>query len=570
MRRSFYALATVAIVLTASPAAADGPAPRKPPAPPPPVAEFRPTVERLSQTAPAPVADPVGPTRFDFDGDGRDEIVVSGMAANGTVVVSYSKLGARDVITAEHAYSGMVGFGFCLTGGDFNADGYDDLVVGDIGEGLATAYTPRKNPLPPVPPTNVRYGVGGVWVIPGSSTGLRVDQALHVHRDLPGVPGDRRTDDWFGASVAAGDLNRDGYADLVAGAPGDDGFRGSVSVFYGGATGLTATGSQLISQETVGVPDIGEESDQFGSALAIGDVTGDGYGDLAIGTPAEDNWHVNSGAGSGAVTLLKGSAAGVTVAGATQVKAGPLGAGDKPGNRYFALGSTLVVVDVNRDGRAEVVAGAPASYDPYKNVYVGAVLSFVGRSTGLSATGVQIITQDTPGVPNTAGNFEYFGDSLAAGDVTGDGYADLVVGCKSEWVGSRRNAGAVYLVPGSASRFTGAGTAVYSQDTPSVADTAEQNDTFGYSVAVLNRDGDAKLDVLVGTPGEKIADEYIGRGRLTMLSLVTGTGVGRLTQTGDWTGAQMVAPLPAPWVGFTSFGTATTGSRGVGMGISYE
>ena len=121
------------------------------------------------------------------------------------------------------------------------------------------------------------------------------------------------------STAAAGlraDFNGDGAADLAIGAPGEglagQTAAGVVHVLYGSAGGLTATSSQLWSQDSPGIADQAEDGDRLGSALATGDFNGDGPADLAMGAPGEN---LNSGFGSGVVHVLAGSGAGLTATG---------------------------------------------------------------------------------------------------------------------------------------------------------------------------------------------------------------------------------------------------------------
>jgi hypothetical protein len=111
--------------------------------------------------------------------------------------------------------------------------------------------------------------------------------------------------------LAVGDFDNDGFADLTVGAPGEDigsaSAAGAVNVLYGGAAGLTGSGSQTFTQNTPGVGSASETGDEFGYSLVAGDFQNGGFADLAAGVPGESI--------GGAVNVLSGSAAGLTGSG---------------------------------------------------------------------------------------------------------------------------------------------------------------------------------------------------------------------------------------------------------------
>ncbi|MEI5101960.1 FG-GAP repeat protein [Streptomyces sp. PmtG] len=131
-----------------------------------------------------------------------------------------------------------------------------------------------------------------------------------------------------------GDVDRDGFADIAVGVPGEDVGRvadaGSVVLVRGSAAGVTGTGSQAFQQDTAGIPGVGEKNDAFGAAVALLDVTGDGRRDLAVSSVREN-------ADAGALWSLRGTATGLTTK--KSVAFGPKDLGAPSTAAHF--GSTL-------------------------------------------------------------------------------------------------------------------------------------------------------------------------------------------------------------------------------------
>lgn len=257
----------------------------------------------------------------DVDGDGRTDLVSLTMAADWEPGGRHSGHNLNYLHATRDGFEQLTvlrdGQGHKIEGGedielgDVNGDGRDDLVFGRPRSGLSD-----EEPSDPS-----QYG-SRVGVVLGSAQGLPAGDPLMIHQDSPGVPGVDEAGDLFGASVAVGDVNGDGYADIVAGNPYED-FAGvhdagTVAVIPGGASGPTGAGSKVFSQNTAGVPGAAERRDYFSEAVTLLDGAGDGRADLVVGAPGE-----NTNAGS--VWAFRSTASGTTTAGSLVFGAKALG-----------------------------------------------------------------------------------------------------------------------------------------------------------------------------------------------------------------------------------------------------
>ena len=254
----------------------------------------------------------------DFDDDGYDDLAVAapsedlGSIANAGMVQIYygSADGLTNRVSNDFWHQDRSGvpdtaeehdlFGSSLAAADFNGDGYVDLAVGvpyeDTGD------------------TTVA-DAGAVSVLYGSPTGVVGSGSDVWHQDSDGVGSITEESDRFGFSLAAGDFDSDGYADLAVGVPYEhwnDADTGIVQVLHGAADGISASGDQLWRQDVTGIDDEEEPDDRYGYALAAGDLDGDGYVDLAVGVPYEA---IGSTDQAGAVNVLYGSHLGLTALG---------------------------------------------------------------------------------------------------------------------------------------------------------------------------------------------------------------------------------------------------------------
>jgi hypothetical protein len=348
-----------------------------------------------------------------------------------------------------------------------------------------------------------------------------------------------------GATAARpSDFDGDGIADLAIGVPGESVggafFAGAVNVLYGRPGGLTATGDQLWTQDSPGVPGASEGEDDpdigfgdhFGSAVASGDFDSDSYADLAIAVPDEGLGLLDS---AGAVTVLYGGPAGLSASRSQLLTQSGLGA---TAEEEAGFGRALAAGDFNRDGYVDLaIAAGGATQGSAQIVY--------GGPSGLTAAGSHQITAATPGIPTDPNPGAGFGRGLATGDLDGDGYGDLAIGVPNETVSGFESAGVVVVIEGGPSGLDGAPGALWSQDTPGVLDAAERGESFGSPLATGDFDGDAVDDLAIGV------DERVG-GAVSVLS----GSVDGLTADGNQFWHQDVAGVPGRAEDGDGFGLA--------------
>ena len=385
-------------------------------------------------------------------------------------------------------------FGTALAAADFDQDGYEDLAIGVPDEDLSVS------------------DAGLVHVLYGGPDGP--DPARQDLIALEGLvegiapqAGDR-----FGAALSTGDVNGDLYPDLIIGVPqdGPDASTGAgfVLVIHAGAEGLDTSALQYWDQDLI-LPDgeviaVNEPGDRFGASLACADFDADGAWDLIVGAPGEgiDGTDTED---AGEITILFGSDAGLDDERSRTYKQdnNSVPGASESGDLF---GTALATGDFNGDGFFDLAVGVPGEgiYTSDK-AHAGSVNVLFGSDDRLKAQGSQDFYQDLDNVKGSSSKDENFGAALAAGDLNGDGFDDLVVGVPGEKINSAAEGGTVHVFYGApdgldTSDDPGAEEQAWYLERSDVPGGAEAGDRLGSAVATGDLDGDGVDDLIIGIP----------------------------------------------------------------------
>ena len=457
----------------------------------------------------------------DVNGDGYDDLIIGAYGGDGpgntrslagdTYIVFGKASGFAASIDLTAIAAGTGGFvlhgidngdqsgGSVASAGDVNGDGFDDLIIGAVnGSGAG----------------NLRPNAGESYVVFGKSSGFgaSVDLATVAGGTGGFVIYGQVSGDKSGRSVAsAGDINGDGFDDLIIGANYAGSSSGKSYVVFGKGTGFPPTiDLNLVAAGVGGFEIVGQDAnDKSGVSVAsAGDVNSDGFDDLIIGSVYGDAAG-NAKPNAGESYVLFGKATPF----APSVNLGTVAAGTGGFVIYgqkaddwsgFAVASAG---DINGDTFDEIIIGAIRS-DGSNVLATGAGRSYVvfGKAAGFGAAiDLNDVALGTGGfVIYGEDGSDYSGNSVAsAGDVNGDGFDDLIIGASSAAAAgnSKPYAGDSYVIFGKASGFgasinlstIAAGTGgfvIHGQDT---------NDRSGQSVASAGDiNGDGFDDLIVG------------------------------------------------------------------------
>jgi hypothetical protein len=440
----------------------------------------------------------------------RAGIAVIGLAAAATGMTAIGTTASQAATRSPIAGSAHHG-----VSGDFDGDGRRDLVVSATGGNRIRVTYSKAKP-------------GGAHV-----QWLSAPEAFLT-----------RAGDDFGASLAVGDFNGDGFTDLAVGAPewtdpAQVESQGAVYIYDGSTTGLHYSGLALhgpfdgddpfnlggalastdinkdgfadlaltvfggddqdvhvLYGSSAGLSTTGEQffDDSFVDALAFGDVNHDGHPDLVLGDTTDLDPGVDEAVGR--VDVIYGHASGLSSSGRQTISGNQVGV-------KFELGASVAVGDINHDGYADVVVGDPAEKVNSPN-YGGKILVFFGSKHGISKNHFQTIRESSGHLTAHARRSDLFGESLSIGLISGDKYPDVVVGAPGVRVNGHKDAGAVYVLRGTKSGLTTVGSQRLTQASPGVPSNPQNHSEFGGAIHLALLGPGHTLDLVVTAPGASV------------------------------------------------------------------
>jgi len=307
-------------------------------------------------------------------------------------------------------------FGRAVAAGDINGDGFEDLIMGAPQEDIGSVAN-----------------AGAIFVNRGSKYGVTHEGTTwYSAAHMTGTPSAGANLGWC---LAVADLNRDGFDDVVVGAPfetiGSAANAGSIYIMRGSPSGL----QPWLSLDQADFGANVETGDKFGFSIAIGNFNDDLYPDLVIGSPGEGN-------SVGAALYVLGTSVGPLG------ERGVLDLGDsgqvmQAGDQF---GYSIAVGNLMAGPEDEIVCGAPFRSEPSGNVNCGAIMVTPGSPSGPKASSSRYYT-----APGSAQRSANFGFSLAVGRLMQGPYAAVAVGEPLRDIHPVPDAGRVVVIPGGVS-----------------------------------------------------------------------------------------------------------------------
>ncbi len=422
-------------------------------------------------------------TAGDFNGDGYSDVIVgeyryASFSDQGRAFIYYGGAvmdNTPDVTFTGEAVNNYFGYSVC-SAGNVNGDEYDDIIIGAFRNG--NNYTGKAY---------IFFGNGN-----DDNTADVTFTGLEVQNN-------------FGASVStAGDVNGDGFSDVIIGAYGYNNSRGRAEIYFGGES-MDNVADVFMNGEVTGINSAIQVS-------GLGDVNGDGYSDVVVGSDFGNNtgraniFYGGLQMDNVADQVLNGentsdyfgeaatSAGDVNGDGYSDIIIGAKGYGSNKGRAYLYTNTMSGddIADLSFTGQSSINFGVSVSTagdvngDGYSDIIVGATEGFGANSKAFIFYGGLIMDNSADVTLN--GPVSGFGYSVStAGDVNADGYSDVIVGSTGAALGN------AFIYYGGVSMNTGIDITLY---------TGISYDQFGQSVSDAGDiDGDGYAEVIIGAPG---------------------------------------------------------------------
>ena len=387
----------------------------------------------------------------DVNGDGYEELIIGApwgrknLNREGKVFVYWGSPGGLNSASywtvVGGQYNAQLGRSVA-GGGDLNGDGFDDIAAG------AQYFD------------NGQTDEGAVFVHHGSPDGLSVLPDLMLESDQANA--------MYGASVAIpGDVNGDGYDDLLVGAPyyNDSPVNeGTAFLYYGSATGVGSAANWTFDTQ---------QASSYARVYSVGDVNSDGFADFAVTSTLYDDGQTDEGR----VFLFHGSATGPGTLPNWEFS---------PNDDYSYTDVAASAGDVNSDGYGDVIIGAHGfGYIENNLTGNGAAYLFFGSAAGLGPTHVWTEACVTQGS-------SYGSTVCGVGDANGDGQDDVLVGDRDRWADSPQEGGVTV--------YTGS---TFGLDGPPLFDEpgGQSGGRYGHAACGgMDTNGDGAVEWLVGMP----------------------------------------------------------------------
>ncbi|MGA7304767.1 MAG: T9SS type A sorting domain-containing protein [Rhodothermales bacterium] len=324
-------------------------------------------------------------------------------------------------------------FGWDVCAGDYDGDGFDDLAIGILDreiDGIA--------------------GAGQILILYGSNSGPDVEGHQYVNQP-PGKLGFEPGVDNWGRVLASGDINGDGFDELVVGMPfkstDTEANVGAAGVMFGGPNGIRALGYDLLVQDEAAIIGGSDPEDGMGGSLLVADFGTDGFEDLIVGIPWE-NIGDDATTAEGALLFFHGSENGVSREGHAMwwSDAAVLGSGTDAGDLFSF---SLAAGDFDGDGDNDLAIGEPGDHHAG-----GGFIVTPSMNGGIASVFPTFWTNASDGIGGSPSGTAQLGYALATGDFNGDGFDDLAATALGDGFETGNEAGAVNVLYGSEDGIT--------------------------------------------------------------------------------------------------------------------